>query len=96
MRGKNKGKTMPRKGKKPQDAESTPRSQFPHQPAFEATQSEHGEPPAWNGWSLVPPRQVASDLSLFPFVHSLTPYMRELIFRGWASWKFLIIKRTIR
>jgi hypothetical protein len=79
MRGKNKGKSMPRKGKKSRspDSDTTPQSS----PASLVQHEDSG----WEHWQLVSPRKVASELSLFRYTQELNPSMKELIFRGSSS-----------
>ncbi|KAK0619620.1 hypothetical protein B0T14DRAFT_566449 [Immersiella caudata] len=78
MRGKNKGKLMPRKGKKSRalDSDATPQSS-------PASLVQH-EDPGWEHWQLVSPRKVASELSLFRYTQELSPPMKELIFRAFT------------
>jgi len=85
MRGKNKGKSMPRKGKTQCGADTDLPSQRSDQTdANMNTDEPRNVELVWEKgvWPLTTPRKVAAELSLFRYTADLTPPMRELIYRG--------------
>ena len=80
MRGKNKGKSMPRSAR----ARLTSTGISPRPDSAGTGDQGVAQERIWadGAWSLWAPRKVASELSLFRYTSELNPSMRQLLFRG--------------
>ncbi|KAK0652688.1 hypothetical protein B0T16DRAFT_369421 [Cercophora newfieldiana] len=86
MRGKNKGKSMPRKGKsRGADVNADASLQASHQAALRPHEEEEEDGESgWEHWALTSPRKIAAELSLFRYTQELNHAQKELVFRAFT------------
>lgn len=80
MRGKNKGKTRPKKATKRANLSSSSESESPASDSVH----EHSSPDVTDQslWVAPRPRMVAADLDLFAVTSGLAPSLKDLISKG--------------
>jgi hypothetical protein len=95
MRGKNAGKFKngkdwpdSREGAQPMEKRSSARPGT----RTELVRAEGREP---EGWTLVTPRKIASEIALFGIGEDMQPYVLALIYRGACGLSFLVPPRCV-